>query len=77
MSSEILKYTSKLNTNLQNIKKRIGEISKKSGEEKNRAILDLYIYFKRDTNVRVNLFTSAGETITRCLTVTECIHRDL
>ena len=40
MSSAILKYTSKLNTNLQNIKKRIGEISKKSGEEKNRAILN-------------------------------------
>ena len=75
MSSRVIKYTAKLFTNLNNIKKRISEIEKKTGEERDVAVQELYLYFKRDTDVRVNLFGEGEES--KCLTVRECIDRDI
>jgi hypothetical protein len=75
MSSRVIKYTAKLFTNLNNIKKRVSEIEKKTGTERENAIDQLYAYFKRDTDARVNLFHDSEEA--KCLIIKQCIDRDI
>jgi hypothetical protein len=75
MSASILKYTTKLHTNLINIRKHVDEIQKKTGKEREDAVLNLYCYFKSGTHKKVNLF--AGIEPQRCLSVEQCIHRDI
>lgn len=75
MSASILKYTTKLQTNLTNIRKHVAEIQKKTGKQREDAVLNLYCYFKSGTHKKVNLF--AGIEPQPCLSVEQCIHRDI
>ena len=73
MSSKVIKYTAKLFSNLNTIRKRVDNISKLSGNERQREIDKLYRYFKRDTDPRIRLFTDSED----CINISECIDKDI
>jgi hypothetical protein len=79
MSSAVLKYTAKLYSNLNAIRKRIAEIHKLPETERQQELDRLYRYFKSETDVRVRLFNDLDilPSVIRCLTVRECIDRDI
>lgn len=76
--TQTIRYTNKLLANLNSLKKAIKRINSISDKETRREeIKKLYKYFKQETDEKVKLFNENDEEIYTCLTVEECIERDI
>lgn len=77
MTTKILKYTDKLNANLNTLRKEIIRINLLPVEKRQEEIIKLYTYFKQKTDIKVKLFDENDDDIYKCLNIKECIKRDI
>jgi ankyrin repeat protein len=77
MSTKTISYIQKLNSNLEKLKKEVKRINSLPEEIRQQEIIELYLYFKQKTDVKVKLFDEDNKEIYECLNVNECIERDI